>query len=780
MIDECLQRNANNPRKALAYFFCTYRDGNTQQSNSILSSLCSQLARQNENAFQILQEYHHELTPERQLQAEASMKELIKVLRRMCSSFDRVYLIVDGLDECAQQVEDCVESLAALLLSPQDETLNLALLSRDEITIREIVRGQFQNVEIEAHTEDIDRYVAHELDQRIASRKLRLKDLALKDKIRKRLVDGAKGMFRWAACQLDYLCELRTDGARERALGNLPPTLFATYERILARINEPSQDQQIVQRTLLLISSPYRGYLSLPQICEAISLQDGWEELLDQDVVPQEEVLRCCGSLVRTRKMPELDELGIEFSHFSVQEYLQDECLKNPTLSVYGVSRGKACSLLASLCLDYLTLKSHEQLAKAIYDAIYDATDDSVEDATDKAIDVMYRGDLQHPFYRHAATLWPFYVREAGEGCYIERIHSLFQLLKTPSFCLWATTFAAHVMSIELEEWFGHDGKWFDAHYPGDMTIFNPFHVLRPDFTPLHMAAILGMPDLCDHLLNQGVNMNARGKFGTPLHCAIAGLGIFVFGSPASNEWDLFHNSRNFNRAGQLLGRRQSCQVLLKAGANPHLHFINGQEETHSSLSLAAMSLGHEYGQETIVELIEAGITIGKEDLVHFQERYLAMFNRSETQAIVSLLSALSPPDQEPNGTPRSRLYAETYKWAASMRIKDLDQLSTAWPTERFSDVEMINLISTWIKNNDDLELGRFLESSRSGLVKSTKFGSWNGSSLHFAIICGSLDVLKKLLDHGGGPTPSAVGTWRLYDCAQQDPRDSLAYSCEE
>ncbi|UPK97329.1 hypothetical protein LCI18_008264 [Fusarium solani-melongenae] len=193
MIDECLQRNSNHPRIALAYFFCTYRDEKTQNSTSILSSLCSQLARQNENAFRILQEYHDELTPERQLPAEASTKKLIKVLREMCSFFDRTYLIVDGLDECGKHVEESVGDLAALLPSP-DETLNLALLSRDEIPIREIVEDEFQNVEIEAHTEDIDRYVSHELDQRIASKKMRLKDLALKDKIRKRLVDRAKGM----------------------------------------------------------------------------------------------------------------------------------------------------------------------------------------------------------------------------------------------------------------------------------------------------------------------------------------------------------------------------------------------------------------------------------------------------------------------------------------------------------------------------------------------------------------------------------------------------------
>ncbi|KAL6360885.1 hypothetical protein LRP88_05618 [Fusarium phalaenopsidis] len=194
IIDECLQRTTVNPHSALAYFFCIYRDEKSQDPRSILSSLCSQLARQDEKAFLILEEYYHELTSERQLQSGPSTKKLIKVLRMMCSSIDRVYIIVDGLDECGKQVEECVESLAALLPSPDDEALNLALLSRDEMPIRDIVGGQFQNIEIEAHTADIQRYVASELEQRIASRKLRLRNLSFKDVIMTRLVDGSKGM----------------------------------------------------------------------------------------------------------------------------------------------------------------------------------------------------------------------------------------------------------------------------------------------------------------------------------------------------------------------------------------------------------------------------------------------------------------------------------------------------------------------------------------------------------------------------------------------------------
>ncbi|KAJ3465016.1 hypothetical protein MRS44_005674 [Fusarium solani] len=751
MVDECLQRNAPNPGTALAYFFCTYRDEITQEPISILSSLCSQLARQDENAFEILREYHDELTSERQLQAGPSTKKLIKILRRMCSSFDRVYLIVDGLDECAEQVEECVGSLAALLPSPEDETLNLALLSRDEFPIQEILKDQFQNVKIEAHTEDIDRYVTRELDQRIALRKLRLKDLALKDKIRARLVNGASGMFRWVACQLDHLCGLPTDGARERALNDLPPTLPATYERILARINKShEQIRQLVQRTLLLISSPHHRHLSLRQICEAISLQDGWEELPDEDIVDGEEVLRYCGSLVRTRKVSHgnegCDEVGIEFSHFSVKEYLQGNCLKYPMLSTYGVSREKACSLLASLCLDYLTLKSHEELLKAI------------NAAEGKAIKAMDERDLRYPFYRHAATFWPFYAREAGEGCCLERIHDLFQLPKTPSFCSWAATLAAHSMSVDHSSLYRAADRWLETPSFSKMdAIFNPSHVVRPNFTPLHMAAALGMPELCDHLLKQGANVNLKGKFGTPLHCAIAGLGIFTFHGPESN---LFDKANFFDTVGQLLGRRQSSQVLLSAKANPHLCFMGDQEEKYSSLSLAAMWLSYQNGLGVAAELVKARIAIGEEDLRHFKERYGDFWEATEScdeysdrQGVVSLLEALGPPTMETKDTPASRLYAKTYNWATIMRVKDLDQISIHQSTAGFSDGEIVKLVTRWIVNNNGVELDRFLKSSRSELVKSTDVGihieRTRRPALHLAVKYNSLDVLHVLLEYG-------------------------------
>ncbi|KAF9768497.1 hypothetical protein IL306_014207 [Fusarium sp. DS 682] len=195
IIEECLQRNAHDSSKAVAYFFCTYRNERSQDPAVILSSLCMQLAMQSESAFRLLQEYHAQLYSSRHLSAQPTVEMLAQILHRICTCFTRVYILVDGLDECDNRVEASVECLAKLALSQGDGVvINTALLSRDEITIRRHLEKDFPHVEIEAHTEDLQLYVISELNERIASKQLRLRDQSLKDLIITRLVREAKGM----------------------------------------------------------------------------------------------------------------------------------------------------------------------------------------------------------------------------------------------------------------------------------------------------------------------------------------------------------------------------------------------------------------------------------------------------------------------------------------------------------------------------------------------------------------------------------------------------------
>ncbi|KAF4434747.1 Vegetative incompatibility HET-E-1 [Fusarium acutatum] len=269
-----------------------------------------------------------------------------QILHRICVCFTRVYLIVDAIDECDNRVEANVKSSAELALSQGDDVINMALFSRDESIIRTRLEKDFSHVEIEAHTEDLQLYVAWELSERIASKRLRLRDQTLKDLIMTRLAGEAKGMFRWVACQLDYMCELSTDRARREALSKLPPSLYATYDRILLRIDGYNNAiKRLVKRALLMLTTSFSA-LHFEGICEAISLEGGATTLEDDKIVEEGELLRWCSSLVQVNKSSSFADgkTRIQFAHFTVQEYLQSLKTRNsdhqyPQLRDYAVSR---------------------------------------------------------------------------------------------------------------------------------------------------------------------------------------------------------------------------------------------------------------------------------------------------------------------------------------------------------------------------------------------------------------------------------------------------------
>ncbi|KAF5601296.1 heterokaryon incompatibility protein het-E-1 [Fusarium pseudocircinatum] len=305
-----------------AYFFCTYRHECSQHLVNILFSLCIQLALQSENAFHILEEYHDQLLSSHHLSTKPTAEMLTQTLHRICACFTRVYIIVDGIDECDDQVEANVECLAELALSQGDDVINMALFSRDKSIIRTRLEKDFAHVEIEAHTEDLQLYVASELNERIASKWLRLRDPNLKDSIMTRLVGEAKGII---------------DGCNDAI-------------------------KRIVKVALSMLATSFSS-LCFEEICEAISLEDGATTLEDDEIVEEEELLRWCSSLVPVNRTNSFgDGKSIHFAHFTVQEYLQSLKTRNsdhpyPQLREYAVSRVDGINFNSFLCLRFLTME---------------------------------------------------------------------------------------------------------------------------------------------------------------------------------------------------------------------------------------------------------------------------------------------------------------------------------------------------------------------------------------------------------------------------------------
>lgn len=192
VIQEALTRSYAMDGVGVGFFFCDYKDSSTWNITNILGAVASQLARQKDEAFEVLQDYYHELHPPRGLEKTPDPSELRTRISKMSELFDQVMIIVDGLDECGDNTDDVVEVLSEL--GEYTTALSMALFSRDHYNIRAHLEGDFEHVEIAAHTDDIQLYVAAELDKRIRTRRLQLTNMEIKDEVMETLVNRAQGM----------------------------------------------------------------------------------------------------------------------------------------------------------------------------------------------------------------------------------------------------------------------------------------------------------------------------------------------------------------------------------------------------------------------------------------------------------------------------------------------------------------------------------------------------------------------------------------------------------
>ncbi|KAI0616794.1 ankyrin [Pyrenophora tritici-repentis] len=501
-------------QRAVAFFYCDYKDKKSQKLVSILGTITSQLARQNEQSFQLLQAYASTLKPQNQLPRSPEVDELVELIKEMAKTFEDVRIVVDGLDECGDGMGDGAANVSQTLRSLADDhdIVSLCYLSRDEVDIREILDPSFCNhIEIAAHSRDLEHYVRAEMEDRVRTRKLRVKSSNLKDEIVDQLVNRANEMFRWVACQLDHLCTLPTDTRRRQALTELPSTLYETYERLLHRIHE--QDIPLMTRTL-----PWTAYASsklrVEELVEIVSMDECDTQLDPEAFVDVEELLRLCGSLIRRTYLP---FESLELAHFTVLEFLEairpdDEHLKEFRLC------GDDKILLAKTCLTYLCLPSFNRFSS-----------------------LAMNGFEGYVFFEYATQHLLEYTTGVEDNPAVhERMQQLFHPQKTANLI--------NFMYQHIRSYFGvftpKDDKWIDT-------------ICSREYTTLYAAATLHCGSICAWLIEQGGKINQRSVVSVPLECALLGKACFY--SPENDTWGFKDNSYG-------KGAQDTVDIILKAG----------------------------------------------------------------------------------------------------------------------------------------------------------------------------------------------------------------------
>ena len=362
----------------------------------------------------------------------------------------------------------------------------------------------------------------------------------------------------------------------------LPKTLDETYERTLQGIDEEKWEFAYhIFQFLTVAARPLR----IEEVAEVFAIQADTETTGIPEFNArwrpenaEEAVLSACPSLI-TVTINVYGEQIVQFSHFSVQEFLTGNRLASSTLSRYHVIPHHAHTFLAKACLSILlrlSTRIHKGSVKRMFPLVAYAAENWVRhaqhgDASSLIDDGMERlFDEKQPYF--AAWLWVYDI-DNPSGRHMAHTHP-----EKPG-----------VMPLYYAASCGFDGmvKRLVNTHPEDVNAQG-----SNGGTPLHAALRNGHSEVALFLLQHGAEANVKdSQHQTPLHIAsqkgytevIRSLithGVDANPKDRENETPLSLASRH--------GRLDAIPLLLQHGADANHQGSFGQAPLH-----VASTMGH-------------------------------------------------------------------------------------------------------------------------------------------------------------------------------------------
>ena len=264
-----------------------------------------------------------------------------------------------------------------------------------------------------------------------------------------------------------------------RTINELPESLDETYERVLKEIKKPNRDHALrVLQCLVVAVRP----LEVKELAEVLAIDfddiEGIPKLKPDWRWEDEEqaLMMSCSSLITT--VETRDSRVVQFSHFSVKEYLTSERLATSSVSRYHIDLEPAHTILVQACMGVLLRP------------------DDVEEN-----DVGKRSALAG----YAAEHWVTHAQFERVSSFLRKAMEYLFDPDKPYFAAWLQL---HNIDTGPKQPF--------RGYPVSSTSSD---------IPLYYAVLCGFQDLVEDLVAkypQHVNISG-GSYGTPLVAALGG-----------------------------------------------------------------------------------------------------------------------------------------------------------------------------------------------------------------------------------------------------------------
>ncbi|KAK1517411.1 hypothetical protein CABS01_16639 [Colletotrichum abscissum] len=346
-------------------FFFDFNDTRKQSLDDLLRSLAFQLYRTEIEATKVLDRL---FTSSDDGRRQPDVNALSACVESMLQSSLRITVVLDALDECTTR-DKLLSWVRRLSSSSNTKKTKLVVTGRPEAEFqREIPRlfgeDNCKLLSKEAVNADIRSYVGHELHQRPDFKEKKIPHDLL-NQIRSQVGDGADGMFRWAACQLDSLAQCLHPQAIREALRNLPRDLDETYQRMLQSIAPELKDDAF--RLLQFLVHAKRP-LTVSEAVDVIAtlIEKSQREFnAERRLLRDDDILCYCPSLVSIAEV-ERDEVivrEIQLAHFSVKEYLVERSQFNLEMASRAIAT-TCFTYIESIDCEFQTMRSTFPLAR--------------------------------------------------------------------------------------------------------------------------------------------------------------------------------------------------------------------------------------------------------------------------------------------------------------------------------------------------------------------------------------------------------------------------------
>src|SRR5712671_1064539 len=391
--------------------------------------------------------------------------------------------------------------------------------------------------------------------------------------------------FRWAFCQLDNLRRCLVPRVRH-TLDELPETLDETYERTLLDIDKKrwAYAHRLFQ-CLVVALRP----LHVEELADflAFEFKDEENPIFRADCRhedPTDAVLSTCSSLISIINV-QFGPAIVQFSHFSVKEYLTAARIVQGRVPRYYISLEPAHILVTRACLSIL-LQLDDQMTK-----------ERVKD---------------FPLVEYAARNWVEHAKSGNALSQTEdRVKQLFDL-RNPHFSPWISICSMNPTQLQGRK--------------------------HSQLTPLYYAALLGLRGVAEWLVNKhSQDINAFGGYhGTPLHAASAtgSLEVAQFlltchadDNRVSDDHTLFYVASEGGQVtvpGVLLDKAANINAINDNGDTPLIVALKfGPMKT--LMEFTNLLLGHGANPNLTGQgqsAIYWALSRGRPDIVHLLQRY--------------------------------------------------------------------------------------------------------------------------------------------------------------